>query len=1044
MPAATALYDWTSLNWLAWFQPNPSDAFERVSRRVTLKSSLTRRVFDLCAGLDYIIPAIDHLAAGMSSQEQSSEFAMSDTDNPKLPTTQKDLTPRSKVRALMAAWSDDESDNDNESNKTSHPSFRERLKARTQIPIHQADQDAITPTSSSEDEDPVAVPRGKTAARMQAQYNRDPEDQAAAAEVSNTLPLSNQPLGASRKRKRIYDRPATPPPRREGVRSSTPPHAAGSISSLQAVSDAKSISSATQEGSVADLNSDSDLEVPNLPQPKTKLQELVERRRLERMQKEQAASHNLSTDDEMPRPPVAKSKKAKNPPPQQFTTVHESDDDDEAGIKLTEQARPTRKASKKAMDEMKQETERLRRNMQLTLAPIQKKKFSVQDFMARFQPKRAVEASISFDPLEPTDSSSTCADLTSTPPSSPPSTGLYSRDVSPTAPKSLTNVARPPTTSQNGGEDDLSSLCDVLTQPAEIEEPVMLSLGNSIFTRKTASSAPAKPSMRKFAKSKVVRQSPTDDDDDLEILKSAPAARFKVFDNVAGSKGPDSRPIHILRTLAHLNGPKTNRKGQPSISYSDLKSSLQVRAKEQAMTERNARLQNLKDKGIIVQTVEEKERDQMELENMLERARQEAQALAEQERDAAKQDGKEVDELPSDDEDDDWQGSDEDVDVEQDGDLVLSGSEEEMEEEGDGEGSDNEEVDRSVPDVAVKIGEVAETSTQVNVYADEEADIGDVELPDASHAVVFKRRRQRVVDSDDESGVDDSVAAPSAKPPINMDSPLQDAFGFAKLSPLRVGLSQVFAGTLAASQTQENTSWDMNHTQQNSISFIYGSPNSTIADSLAISDTPMKHRFQSGSITQVSGPGLLRFDTQSQMPHIESQGSEIPDPTQDDGFPLVPITAPPQKSGVPHSAVDTVLRTPVAAATKSQSVGRRSRLLRRSEIVEGDEVEQNVQGIVDDVKQYDVQQTLPVLHDAFDLMRQARDQVAQPDNFDKKTSRAKGMVEEQAEESDDEYAGLGGASDDESQGEVDEATRALIDDETEEKLNERQVAALFA
>ena len=54
------------------------------------------------------------------------------------------------------------------------------------------------------------------------------------------------------------------------------------------------------------------------------------------------------------------------------------------------------------------------------------------------------------------------------------------------------------------------------------------------------------------------------------------------------------------------------------------------------------------------------------------------------------------------------------------------------------------------------------------------------------------------------------------------------------------------------------------------------------------------------------------------------------------------------------------------------------------------------------------------------------------------------MVQEQAEESEDEYAGLGGASDDESGGEFDDETKKLIDDEDTARTNERDIAAYYA
>lgn len=63
--------------------------------------------------------------------------------------------------------------------------------------------------------------------------------------------------------------------------------------------------------------------------------------------------------------------------------------------------------------------------------------------------------------------------------------------------------------------------------------------------------------------------------------------------------------------------------------------------------------------------------------------------------------------------------------------------------------------------------------------------------------------------------------------------------------------------------------------------------------------------------------------------------------------------------------------------------------------------------------------------------------------FNKKQSAAKEMVEEQAQESEDEYAGLGGASDDESGGSEDEETKQMIE-HADVDVDERKLAAFHA
>jgi mediator of replication checkpoint protein 1 len=64
-------------------------------------------------------------------------------------------------------------------------------------------------------------------------------------------------------------------------------------------------------------------------------------------------------------------------------------------------------------------------------------------------------------------------------------------------------------------------------------------------------------------------------------------------------------------------------------------------------------------------------------------------------------------------------------------------------------------------------------------------------------------------------------------------------------------------------------------------------------------------------------------------------------------------------------------------------------------------------------------------------------------SFDKMTSKAKEVVDEAAEESEDEFAGLGGASDD-SAGEEDDIDRDMINDNSGEVVDENRLAAFYA
>ena len=82
---------------------------------------------------------------------------------------------------------------------------------------------------------------------------------------------------------------------------------------------------------------------------------------------------------------------------------------------------------------------------------------------------------------------------------------------------------------------------------------------------------------------------------------------------------------------------------------------------------------------------------------------------------------------------------------------------------------------------------------------------------------------------------------------------------------------------------------------------------------------------------------------------------------------------------------------------------------------------------------------------AFDVMKTAsKKSKKQNELFDRKKSKAKDVVEDAAEESDDEYAGLGGASDDDADDEENALDREMINDNSRERVDAKQLAALNA
>ena len=490
----------------------------------------------------------------------------------------------------------------------------------------------------------------------------------------------------------------------------------------------------------------------------------------------------------------------------------------------------------------------------------------------------------------------------------------------------------------------------------------------------------------------------------------------------------------------------------------ELQASLQRRARQQAQIEREEKLNELRARGVIIQTEEEREKDQLELENLLERARKEAMELAKKEKDDAKKDGKgdaEQGFMDSEDEEDgDWEGSD-DEEVDDDGGVELSGSEEEVQvtEELEGDGSDEESVgededanenmefSRLFNREAKEDGE--EDSEQDDQNANEEAsDEETIPVPVRRRTL---NRLRHVIDEDDSDDGSQGKYKPSQ---FTQDDGMA-AFGFDNANETSLGLTQMFAGTMANLQSQSQSAGGLNDdSEQDSLAFLRNVPMATLPDfDTIIANTSQDFIVPSSQVstsqqkvesTTATEPpinlGLSQFKSQSQTTFSHTQLSDIPEPTQDVGFEL---SRSPAGLVAPPSTIDTV----IMAVTESPIAKKRGRLLRRKEAipalsdVDEDEAAPSLDSGGDD--------EFEISANAFDVMRKAAREPPPVDNFDKKKSEAKGMVEEQAEESEDEYAGLGGQSDDESGGELDEEVAKMID-EGEVHVDERKIAAFYA
>lgn len=826
---------------------------------------------------------------------------------------------------------------------------------------------------------------------------------------------------------------------------------------------------------------DSDSDSPATLRSKQAVLKLVARKKAEREAKQAA-------EDKIRMERIARQKSIETTlSADAYLGLQMSDEDRATDRMLTQQARPTRKASKKAIEEMSRETQRMSRNMQLTHQAKTKKKITKDSLFARFNFRTTATptAEASQNPSSSTVVSSAPASDSEeahnvqSPPTSPIEPDESAKKhADPDFHKIAASVDATIHATEQDCED-LPNLLDVMDQAAPkldkgkgkgkaIDRSDVNRASESRRGRKTAFTQPpikiGAPNV--FLGPKTME---LDSDSDLEVLpvKTLHSSRPDVFDRLPASKIQDGRSLQTLRALAHLTSPGKPLRGQKAtMSLTDMQTSLQKRARQQAVEERAAKIEDLRSRGIVIQTAEERQQDQAEIEDMIEKARREGEEIMQKEKRAAKKAkiaSGEVDDLPdTSDEDEDYQeGQGGEPEVE-----LFSGSSE-------GEGDDSECLDELASDAEETANEdeeggislskaksgrddlvIDEASEDGDSEEDEEVDIDvGIEYDEQPNEAQLQRsRRNKMVigddddDDDDEddqeskSGVPSQAETPTVNVPALPENPFQS-------NAVPMGMTQAFAATMANTQTQG----DNNDEEQDSMAMF---------DSVPEPDIPLFDTNDSPDLVEDSQVGLKGPETiplsrielefsQSQIQydalgdtqdlHTSTQLSEIPDPTQDVGFALSSPAPRTRFVSESPSTVDTVLLSGIAG-NGSPVKKKRGRLQRRVKI------EETVSDVVEDPTT-----TLREIANskfqtnAFDAMRKATkaaQAAAAMEAFDKKKSEAKGMVEEQAQESEDEYAGLGGASDEDS-GEEDDDIKAMMD-HGEIHVDESKLAGFYA
>ncbi|KNG51541.1 mrc1-like domain-containing protein [Stemphylium lycopersici] len=774
---------------------------------------------------------------------------------------------------------------------------------------------------------------------------------------------------------------------------------------------------------LADAGSDSE---SSQPTHTADVQERVQRIRQERLAKQQEAE--------------AQQTKPKKSIRRRADEGSGSDSDGESGRRLTQQAKPTRRAGKKAMEAMARDQQRISRNMQLTHQAKTKKRFTTQDLFKKFNfqvPNADVAALPTPEPSSALASSDAEANQVHQTPPTSPSRHEDGSDKQPTPRVQQTSAPIPE------AQDGLDSLESTKVDKGKGRAPEFQHLLEHPWMKQKEAVTMQNASVDTKDASGDAMVELSDSDDDQGTQK--PKSRFPVFDRLPTKKQHEAGSLVHLRALAQLTrSPPKAKKGQKSVTRGEMEMLLAQKARQQTAKAREERIADLIKRGHNPETEEEREKRQVEIDDMvalLEKQRQEDLALAKMERKEAKKNGETIDDLPSSDEEDgDYIGSGEE-DANQDEDENQEEEEEEAEVELSG--SEDEEAEGSQADNANgpidgMADEDEETAQAPHVEEDVNMEDDDVDVPGRRQTV--NRARNRVIDDDDESDTETVKNATPTQPATPDDA--MAAFGFGNANT-GVGLTQMFAGTMAELES-ESQPVAAAEPEQDSLDFLRNLPETQPGANFSqASDfmVPNSQSLMSPQKVSQTGPesqfSLGISQVVKTSPTLSRTQPDDFEPTQDAGF---SFSRSPAGLAPPPSTVDTVMMA-VAESPIKEKKGKLQRG-RREAAVELSDVEEDLINAGEEESEDDIQRPPKPSKDAFRKMQQAVKKAKAAEEFNKKNSMAREAVMEQAEESEDEYAGLGGASDDE-EGEEDEDLKDMID-HNDVKVDERQIAAFYA
>ncbi|RAH84807.1 hypothetical protein BO86DRAFT_386880 [Aspergillus japonicus CBS 114.51] len=935
------------------------------------------------------------------------------------PDTEMLLTPGRKIKAMLAAFDSDSDDDDNNNSTQDQKSkglvdrsttkLSDALKKSTISSFVAADSVPMDEEDVDEDEEEIIRPKGRMAARLQ---GTSPSGATTAFErVARRLrdEEMTRELGKGSSDETVEEEEEeedddddddlpTAGPRRRGVTSLLPePEVDEDEEEPRTRAYSPLFVSSPVKGRVHDEDNDAngtdDEDDAQLPKKNARFLALVAQKRKEREEKEQAEAERRAAARAARQQGQSDSEMGLSASEGEGDGASSGAEAKPSARKQQEQTRPAaRKASKKALEEMNRETQRMSRNMQLAHQAQTKKKITKESFFARFnfgQPAVPPPGETSSSAAGSQNSSDVEAQKDKETPRTSPVLG----------PADKVSAAED-TPNENAAEPEFPTLEEILANPpTQPEEPVVARMeveSTAAPPLKKEKKALNLPAVRvRLSREEVARHQQDDSDSDLEIVTSpAKCRRIAAFENLPAKKLQESASMIKLKALAHLTSPNRKSKG---MNGAQLSATLLLKARQQAARERQERIEELRAKGIHIETAEERAAMEDELENLVEKARLEADAIAKQERKAAKRDG------DDDDEDEDFE---------------YSGSE-------DGENGDDDDDE-----------EMADAPVGGNGLVDSEADEGDESDDDKSEVMsseemdipTQRRKRHTRVISDDED--EDEVQEPKtpAKPIIGATTPGTRSVDRphlpAQSSNDLLSLTQAFAGTIAGSpQRSQQTPVPTLPSTLPELGLHESDSNVIIKDS----QVPPA---ESHDILAHYAPSTARV-SESPAPRSVSNFSQIPDPTQDEGFILSPFDPSKRFLGTPQSTIDTVIVDQNQSPVPTRSMRHLKRGGRAADLSMIEEQEED-------------NGDFEINANAFNIMKAPKKNQKPAVLFDKSKSKARDVVEEAAEESDDEYAGLGGGSDEDDDDEENAYDRAMINDHSGETVDEKQLAALNA